>query len=456
MAQNYVLLETIELNQSAASVTFNNIPQSGYTDLKIVVSARTNAGNGSDQTLIKFNGSTTGYSAKLLGGTGSAAASANLAQYAMPNDTTSQTANTFNNGEIYIPNYAGSNNKSYSAEGVQENNGTAAYVWMTAGLWSDASGITIIELYPNSDSYVAGSTFSLYGLAAVGTTPVIGPKAFGGNIVANDGTYWYHAFLSSGTFTPATGLSCDVLVVAGGGSGGAAPRANFEVGGGGGAGGVLGFSAQGLTATNYSVTIGAGGTGASEAKGTSGSNTQFAALTACIGGGAGAGAGGGLPSAGGSGGGGSNWQWSTGGAGTTGQGFRGGNAYAAPNASGGGGAGGGGAGAQGVDKTGTTVNGTNGGTGVSTYTDATWLSAGLSATGIGVSGLIAGGGGGGGGESNGTGGTANGGGGAGATYTANVNGTAGTRGTGGGGGGSNGNAGGNGGSGVVIIRYPIA
>jgi len=39
MPNNYVLLDRIELNADAASVTFDNIPQSGYTDLKLVVSA---------------------------------------------------------------------------------------------------------------------------------------------------------------------------------------------------------------------------------------------------------------------------------------------------------------------------------------------------------------------------------------------------------------------------------
>jgi hypothetical protein len=33
-------LRNVELTQSAASVTFDNIPQTGYTDLKVVMSAR--------------------------------------------------------------------------------------------------------------------------------------------------------------------------------------------------------------------------------------------------------------------------------------------------------------------------------------------------------------------------------------------------------------------------------
>ena len=40
MAQNYVLLERIELNATVSSVSFNNIPQTGYTDLKVDMSVR--------------------------------------------------------------------------------------------------------------------------------------------------------------------------------------------------------------------------------------------------------------------------------------------------------------------------------------------------------------------------------------------------------------------------------
>ena len=432
LAQNYILLERIELAASAASVTFSNIPQSGYTDLKIVVSARTNAGNGSDQTLIKFNGSTTGYSAKLLGGTGSAALSVNLAQYAMPNDTTSQTANTFNNGEIYIPNYAGSNNKSYSAEGVQENNGTAAYAWMTAGLWSDASGITIIELYPNSDSYVAGSTFSLYGLAAVGTTPTVGPKAYGGNKIDYDGTYWIHTFTSSGTFTPATALSCDYLVVAGGGAGAS------EYGGGGGGGGFL--TGTGLSVTTATaITVGAGGAGALSAVGTNGSNSIFSSITS-TGGGAG---GGGLSAIapgfdGGSGGGGgipSSGTSAAGSATPAGQGSAGGTGYRLA----GGGGGGASAAGQAAGTRGTNLGGTGGNGTANSYSGSSVTYAG---GGGGVSwsgGSVATGGTGGGGNGGVEGGTAK---------------TSGTANTGGGGGGDGSvRTGGNGGSGIVVIRY---
>jgi hypothetical protein len=59
MPANYVLLERIELNASAASVTFSNIPQSGYTDLKVVVSARSDFSATRTNLTLDFNGLTT-------------------------------------------------------------------------------------------------------------------------------------------------------------------------------------------------------------------------------------------------------------------------------------------------------------------------------------------------------------------------------------------------------------
>ena len=111
MAANYVLLETIELTQSAASVTFDNIPQTGYTDLKIVISGRSNRPTEiRDELLVRFNGDTgNNYNYKTLLGNGSSASSLNgsSASAIFRNDmpASGATANTFSNQEIYIPNY---------------------------------------------------------------------------------------------------------------------------------------------------------------------------------------------------------------------------------------------------------------------------------------------------------------------------------------------------------------
>lgn len=445
MAANYILLERIELNNTASSVTFSNIPQTGYTDLKLVYSGRTDrSGAITSDIYLQFNGITTAtYSFKRIYGTGTGSPASdgltNNAQggFAGAADGASGTANTFSNAEVYIPNYVGGSAKAWSVDAVTEHNGTGVLTTLQAGLWSGTSAITSITVKDyNAANWVAGSTFSLYGVAALGTTPAVAPKADGGNVIATDGTYWYHAFLSNGTFTPQTNLTADVLVVAGGGGGGTSTAYNGA--GGGGAGGVLAFSSQFLaSSTACTVTIGAGG-----ATNANGVNSQFAALTASVGGGKGGSGNAVSGSTGGSGGGaGSN---ASGGAGTSGQGYAG--ASCAYNSAGGGG-GGSGAAASAVTAAG---QGGNGGAGLNTW--SSWLSA----TALGVSGYIAGGGGGGSYTGYGT-ATGSAGGGNGGVAAVGANATANT-GSGGGAGGNDasGYAGGAGGSGIIIIRYPIA
>jgi hypothetical protein len=456
MPNNYVLLDRIELNATAASVTFDNIPQSGYTDLKLVYSARTNVSSTSDHILMQFNNSTTSLTGKRLVGNGAAAASYSVTSGpAGQSSGNTSTANTFGSGEIYIPNYRGSTNKSWSADGVSENNATSAAAEINAGLWSNTAAITSIKLIQEvGTAFLANSTFSLYGLAQVGTTPAIAPKADGGNVIGTDGTYWYHAFLSNGTFTPQVGLSCQYLVIAGGASGG---QANGG-GGGGGAGGyrssVTGESSGGgasaesplslIANTSYTVTVGAGGAkvgSGSTLVGNDGNDSTFATITSTKGGGGAADA---TPvgRSGGSGGGGAGSAGTNaGGAGTANQGRAGGSGSSdeATYRSYGGGGGASVAGANGSTSAST---GANGGNGI--------------ASSITGSSVTRAGGGGGGQVTGGTGGT--GGGGAGGNRV--TDGGDGTINTGSGGGGNgkvspNANNGA-GGSGIVIIRYLVA
>jgi len=280
MAGNYVLLETIELTQSAASVTFDNIPQTGYTDLKFVASTRGAQGGVAEANRIRFNGDTTNtnYTGKRLLGSGSAASSDQTTSM-IPgffNNLSSSTANTFSGSEVYIPDYLSSNSKSYSVDTVTENNATEAYMAFVAGRWSGTAAISSITLVPESgNSYVANSTFSLYGVADVNTTPTFGPKATGGNIVYNDGTYWYHQFLTSGTFTAQTPLVCSALVV-GGGGGGCVGISGSSYGGGGAGGTAYEYFNKSVAAGTTAVTVGAGGAGSgtNAVAGTAGSTSS--------------------------------------------------------------------------------------------------------------------------------------------------------------------------------------
>jgi hypothetical protein len=442
---NYVLLAEQTVSATVASVTFSNIPQTGYTDLVIKCSVRSNQVSAYEAMKVIYNGVTSSYGSRQLYGDGTSATSNTYSDaWAGFINAAGSTTNTFTSTEIYIPNYTSSTFKPSSVNYGQENNATQALAGMLARLWSNTAAINSLTFTCEAGSFVANSTFSVYGVAALEIEPVVAPKAAGGDIIVNDGTYWYHAFLSSGVFRPTQAISCDALVVAGGGGGGGGGS-----GGGGGAGGVFVPNTQSLTATNYVVTVGAGGQGDSSY----GSNSQFGVLTAALGGGGGAAPNG---NNGGSGGGsypggtgGSATQTSTGG---TGYGNAGGNgaAFSPPYASGGGG----GSGSAGTAGSGSTTGA--GGAGRNTW--SSWLSA----TGLGVSGFIAGGGGGGAnqqypGASAGIAGS----GGGGTGGISGGTGTAGVINTGSGGGGSSTQPGGSGtgpagGSGLVIVRYLMA
>ena len=284
---NYVLLERIELSSDAASVTFANIPQSGYTDLKIVLAARCSSGN--TAAAIRFNGDTANnYSSKRLGADSTAAYSEStsgitqLQWLIIP--FTSATANTFGNAEMYVSNYLSTSAaKSILFDSVSENNSTskdAANMEMNVGLWSKTpEAITSITILSGGGNLVAGSSVSLYGIAASGTTPAIAPFASGGNITT-DGTYWIHTFNSTGTFTPTRNITCDYLIVAGGGGGGSSNSVGSRGAGGGGAGGYRHFTSQSLSAnTSYTATVGAGG-----ASNTQGVSSSFNSLSSTGGG----------------------------------------------------------------------------------------------------------------------------------------------------------------------------
>jgi hypothetical protein len=414
MPENYILLERTELNASAASVTFANIPQTGYTDLKIVMSARTNKSAVNENVFLSFNGSTANFSARWMFGDGSGVGNSTTARIAGFGNGNTATANTFGSSSFYIPNYTSSTNKSYSSDAVLETNATTAYAGLIAGLWSNTAAITSITLTPETGpNFLANSTFSLYGIAAVGTTPVIAPKASGGNIIDFDGTYWIHTFLTSGTFTPQVGLTCDYLVVAGGAG------AGQYFAGGGGAGGYIESSGS-FSTVSYPITVGAGGTGANSTGGLpsyNGTNSIFSSFTAIGGGAGGAGAGAGATGGSGGGGGGTGASNAPGGSGTAGQGFAGGSGF--NNF----GSGGGGGGANGAG--GNASNGVAGAAGVGKSSSISGTSVTRAAGGSGMTGSS---------PSTGASGTIN---------------------TGNGGSAGN-NVGGNGGSGIVIIRYPAA
>jgi hypothetical protein len=164
MANTFELIASSTVGSGgAASIDFTSIA-STYTDLVLKVSTRSNTAAALTAVNLSLNSSTASFTAKFLLGTGSAAVSGSQARFTGHADAATATSNTFQNGEIYIPNYAGSNYKSYSADSVQEDNTTAAYASLIAGLWSNTAAITSVTLTPDAGSFVQYSTAYLYGV----------------------------------------------------------------------------------------------------------------------------------------------------------------------------------------------------------------------------------------------------------------------------------------------------
>jgi len=150
----------------ASSIDFTSIP-STYTDLCVKMSAR-NA-SGTDTVRVRFNNTTSTYSNLVIRGTGTAAESYSGTGWVNPQDCfniayTVSNASVFSNIEFYVPNYAGSTNKSISADTVQENNTTGAFSILFAGLWSSTAAINQINLYGANYNFAEYTTATLYGI----------------------------------------------------------------------------------------------------------------------------------------------------------------------------------------------------------------------------------------------------------------------------------------------------
>jgi hypothetical protein len=164
MPNTFELIASYTASGSVSSIDFTSIP-STYTDLCIKFSARGNDAAAKVNGLISFNGSTSGFTVRYVGADGSTPYSNSGAfRFCSFINAAGSTANTFASNDIYIPNYAGSTNKSFSVDGVTENNATSTEMWLIAGLWSNTAAITSISITPSAGSIVANTTAYLYGV----------------------------------------------------------------------------------------------------------------------------------------------------------------------------------------------------------------------------------------------------------------------------------------------------
>ncbi len=144
MATTYKKIASVTVTgATAASMEFTSIPSS-YDDLLLRVSHRSDRTGGviTASLLMALNTSSANFTGRRLQGNGSVVTSASQTTNYFSNTTTaSSTASTFTSTDIYIPNYAGSTNKSISVDDAHENNTTEAYAYLWAGLWSQTAAI---------------------------------------------------------------------------------------------------------------------------------------------------------------------------------------------------------------------------------------------------------------------------------------------------------------------------
>ena len=165
IAYNFIA-SSIVGSGGTATVTFSSIAGT-YTDLFIKISARTDRASTNDYFSMKFNSNALNYTDMSIYSNGSAALSETgnsttvAFMFAVPG--ASNTASTFGNADIYIPNYASANYKSVSSDAVIENNATAAIAALNANLWSNTAAITSVS-FTAIGSFIQYSNFYLYGI----------------------------------------------------------------------------------------------------------------------------------------------------------------------------------------------------------------------------------------------------------------------------------------------------
>jgi hypothetical protein len=156
----------------ASYISLSSIPAT-FTDLMVVASLRSNGTNGNIYIQPNFASSYDG--AKWLRGNGSAVSSDSVSTTLLAgvaNEST-QTTSTFSNVQLYIPNYASPTNKSYFADTVQENNGSAAIQQLSAGSWSVSGVMNRLDIFVGifgSTTILQYSSISLYGISKSGAT----------------------------------------------------------------------------------------------------------------------------------------------------------------------------------------------------------------------------------------------------------------------------------------------
>ena len=159
MANAMVALANITLGSSAATVTFSSIPAT-YRDLRLVINGKTTIGQYS--TIFEINGDTgSNYYRVYFTGNGSTTTSATSATtYAILADENPTTPG------IDILDFMDYSATDKHKSIIYRNNVADTSSGAGALRWANTAAITSFKIGSGASTWMAGSTFSLYGIVS--------------------------------------------------------------------------------------------------------------------------------------------------------------------------------------------------------------------------------------------------------------------------------------------------
>jgi hypothetical protein len=161
MPKTYEAIATYTASGTPSSYTFSSIPAT-YTDLVIVLNL-TSTGDNAGGFQWRYNGDTgSNYSWTYFGGNGSSAFSGrNSSQTYI--DTAMGTAGNPNVHILQINNYS---NTTTNKTSIVRTSSSTTEVGGNVGLWRSTAAINSITFTKATNTFVNGSTFTIYGIKA--------------------------------------------------------------------------------------------------------------------------------------------------------------------------------------------------------------------------------------------------------------------------------------------------
>jgi hypothetical protein len=155
----YEPIATTTLGSTTYNITFNSIP-STYTDLVLISSGNTLAGPTDNGVRFNNDGSTTCYLTAVYGDGSSAASYITSATYVPVNGLYWPTGSSTR--IVHIMDYSNTTTHKSVLTRCNNSNLTSAQV----AVWPVTSAITRIDVFAGGSDFTAGTTFTLYGIAA--------------------------------------------------------------------------------------------------------------------------------------------------------------------------------------------------------------------------------------------------------------------------------------------------